>query len=104
MNGCKFTRENRPMRLVMMGTGPFAVPTFRALYDSPHQVLALFTRPSRPVHGRKSSEPINPMRALAEQRATQVLDPESINTEDARRSLAELAPDLLVVADYGQIL
>lgn len=92
------------MRLVMMGTGPFAVPTFRALYDTQHQLLALFTRPARPVHGRKSQEPVNPMRALAEERGTTVLDPESINTPDARQALAALAPDLLVVADYGQIL
>ena len=33
------------MRLIMFGTGPFAVPTFEALIQSPHEVVALFTRP-----------------------------------------------------------
>ena len=35
------------MRLIMMGTGPFAAPMFRALYDTPHEVLALVTQPVR---------------------------------------------------------
>src|SRR5690606_33533823 len=55
------------LRLVMMGTGPFAVPTMRAMYDSPHEVLALFTRPDRPQKGRTKTPP-NPMRALATER------------------------------------
>ena len=39
------------MRVIMMGTGPFAVPTLRELYASRHEVCALVTRPPRPVHG-----------------------------------------------------
>ena len=29
------------MRLVVLGTGPFAVPMFQSLLDSPHEVRAL---------------------------------------------------------------
>jgi methionyl-tRNA formyltransferase len=87
----------------MMGTGPFAVPTFRAIYDSPHEVLALFTRPDRPQQGRTKTPP-NPMRALAIERGTPVHDPESINSSHARLVLASYRPDLYVVCDYGQIL
>jgi methionyl-tRNA formyltransferase len=91
------------MRVIMMGTGPFAVPTFRAIYDSPHEVLALFTRPDRPQQGRTKTPP-NPMRALAIERGTPVHDPESINSAAARMVLASYQPDLYVVCDYGQIL
>ncbi len=91
------------MRVVMMGTGPFAAPTLRALYDSPHEVLALFTRPDRPQQGRTKT-PANPMRALATERGTPVHDPESANSVTARMVLAAYQPDLLVVCDYGQIL
>ena len=55
------------MRLLMMGTGPFAVPTFTSLLDSPHQVVALVSRPVPPPKGRVKS-PCAPMRDLAVQR------------------------------------
>jgi methionyl-tRNA formyltransferase len=91
------------MRLIMMGTGPFAVPTLRALYDSQHEVLALVTRPPRVTHGKTQAD-VNPMRALAIERGTPILEPESINTDDVRRELDTFQPDLFVVCDYGQIL
>ncbi len=103
------------MRIVILGTGPFAVPTFAALLDAGHDVPVLVTRPrapggypvrrvpGRPAKGREKA-PLNPMRDLAESRGIPVLAPESINTPDARERLAELRPELLVVCDYGQIL
>jgi methionyl-tRNA formyltransferase len=91
------------MRVIMMGTGPFAVPTLRALYDSAHEVAALFTRPDRPLHGKSRAE-AKPMRALAVERNTRVHEPEDINAPHARMVLASYRPDLLVVCDYGQIL
>ena len=91
------------MRLIMMGTGPFAVPTFEALLDSPHEVAALVTRPARPVHGKRAA-PINPMREAAERRGVQVFAPESINTDESRQMLGDLQAELMVVCDYGQIL
>jgi methionyl-tRNA formyltransferase len=91
------------MRVIMMGTGPFAVPTLRRLYASRHSVLALVTRPPRPVHGKSRAE-ANPMRALALAHGTAVREPESINAPAARAVLAADRPDLFVICDYGQIL
>ena len=90
----------------MLGTGPFAVPTFEALLDPAtggHEVAALVTRPDRAVRERYKSA-ANPMRAVAQLRGLAVLGPEDINAPDARNSLTALSPDLLVVCDYGQIL
>jgi methionyl-tRNA formyltransferase len=91
------------MRIILMGTGPFAVPMARAIYDSAHEVPLLVTRPQRVLHG-KSQADANPMRELATAHGTPVFDPESINTDEARAELARHQPDLLVVCDYGQIL
>ena len=93
------------MRLIMMGTGPFAVPTFASLLDSRHQVTALVTRPSvvAQTRGKTKTAP-NPMRELAESRGLPVIDPVHVNDEPSLQRLATLAPELLVVCDYGQIL
>ena len=91
------------LRLVMMGTGPFALPTFESLIDSPHQVLALVTQPARSQRGR-TKPTASPLRELAEQRQCPIHDPNNINDPSAQARLQSLQPDLLVVCDYGQIL
>jgi methionyl-tRNA formyltransferase len=93
------------MRLVMMGTGPFAVPTFVSLLDSQHTVAALMTRPVPPATGRKKETTVpNPMRDEAERRGVPTFAPDSVNSAEAQATLRELAADLFVVCDYGQIL
>ena len=90
------------MRLVMMGTGGFAVPSFRAMLDSHHEVVALITRPVR--RGRGGRPPINPMRTAGEQASIPIHDPTSINDEAAISLVRSWGADLMVVCDYGQIL
>jgi methionyl-tRNA formyltransferase len=87
------------MRIVMLGTGPFAVPTLRALAASRHEVARVVTRPPR---GRKPEPP--PMQRAADELGFEVWQPETINADDACATLRGLAPDLLVVCDYGEIL
>jgi methionyl-tRNA formyltransferase len=91
------------MRLLMMGTGPFAVPTFASLLDSTHQVVALVARPVPPPKGRIASPPA-PMRDLALARGVPILEPDDINAPASRQALAALDFQLLVACDYGQIL
>lgn len=94
------------MRLVMMGTGLFAEPTFEALLAGPHPVVGLFTQPDRAAgQERGSTRQVGKgMKAIAEQHHVPVFQPESVNTPDAVAQLRSLRPDLLVVAAYGQIL
>jgi methionyl-tRNA formyltransferase len=91
------------MRLIMMGTGPFAVPTFQELYGSRHSVVALVTRPLR-SHRGKDVVPVSPIRDIAHEHGTPIFDPEDINLPESRKWLAEYRSDLLIVCDYGQIL
>ena len=91
------------MQLIMMGTGPFAVPTLERLFGSRHEVLALVTRPPRKLHGKTQAD-VNPMRELAGGRGTP--NPRAREHQHAGRAviLACYRPDLFVVCDYGQIL
>jgi methionyl-tRNA formyltransferase len=91
------------LKLVMMGTGDFAVPTFESLYRTPHQVVALYTQPDRTGQGHHRSLQ-NPMKELALAHATPVFQPVKINTPESLAELRALDADLFVVAAYGQIL
>lgn len=92
-----------PLRIIVMGTGAFAVPMFRALVASRHRVLLLVTQPLRVGRGNRPAPP-SPMREAAQTLQVPLFDPESINTAEGRAELTALRPDLFVVADYGQIL
>src|SRR5947209_2514963 len=94
------------MRLVMMGTGMFAEPTFQTLLAGAHQVVGLVTQPDRPIgHERGSTRQTGPgLKAMAVERGIPVLQPQSINTTKGVAELRALQPELLVVAAYGQIL
>ena len=91
------------MRIVLFGTGPFAVPSFEALIDSSHEVVALVTRPiANSGKRRKTAE--NPTRDLGVARDLPILDPRDVNEQDVVDQLVALTADLFVVCDYGQIL
>jgi methionyl-tRNA formyltransferase len=93
------------MRIVMMGTGAFAVPTFEAILQAGHTIPALVTRPVPPATGRKkdSLHP-NPMRDFAEAHDIPVIAPESTHSSDCHATLQSWSPDLFVVCDFGEIL
>jgi methionyl-tRNA formyltransferase len=91
------------MRLVMMGTGPFAVPSFESLIESDHEIPLLVTRPSTRVRSRKR-EPNNPMLECAQRHSIPTFAPQDVNAAEARNRLATVQPDVFVVCDYGQIL
>ena len=92
-----------PSRLVLMGTGPFAVPSFEALRAAGHEIALVVTKPQPPIKSRKGPPP-NPVRQWAEECGLPIFDPPTINDEAAIREVAAKNPDLLVVCDYGHIL
>ena len=93
----------RDIRTVFMGTPEFALPTLDGLMESGVDLCAVFTQPDRPKgRGKKLSPP--PVKALAAERGIPVLQPIKLRDAAAVASLRELAPDLIVVVAYGQIL
>lgn len=91
------------MRLILMGTGPFAVPAFDAIRAAGHELACVFTRPTPAVKSRKGPPP-NPVRQWAESNGLKISAPESVNAPETIEHLIAFEADLLVVCDYGQIL
>jgi methionyl-tRNA formyltransferase len=87
------------MRLIMLGTGPFAVPTLQKLAASRHEIGLVITRPPK-----ARNETASPLQRAGESLNLRVLSPPTVNTPEAQSQLTSLAPDLLVVCDYGEIL
>jgi methionyl-tRNA formyltransferase len=92
-----------PIRLIMLGTGDFALPTFEHLVETGHDVATLVTQPDRP-QGRKQELIPSRIKRAAEARSISVLQPEDVNAAESLERIRALAPDLLVTAAYGQIL
>jgi methionyl-tRNA formyltransferase len=88
------------MRLIMLGTGPFAVPTLRTLMaDRAHELLLVVTRP--PTDRKRTT---SPLQRAGEELGLPIWSPDTVNAPDAHARLRALAADLLVVCDYGEIL
>ncbi len=90
-------------RLVLMGTGPFAVPTFEALRAAGHDIAMVVTKPMPEVKSRKGPPP-SPVRSWAESHGLPIFDPDTINDADAIARVQSVSAWLLVVCDYGHIL
>ncbi len=91
------------MRIVIMGTPDFAVPTLQTLYDQGHDIAAVYCQPPRAAGRGKKLRP-SPMQACAEKLGLTVLHPKSLKTAEAQSQFAALQPDIAVVAAYGLIL
>lgn len=95
------------MRIVFMGTPDFAVPCLRTLAESSHDIPAVFTQPDKPK-GRGYKMIPTPVKNAALKYGIPVYQPLSLRKgDDAEKSmelLREIAPDLIVVTAYGQIL
>lgn len=89
-------------KIVFMGTPDFAVPTLQALIDS-GQLVGVVTQPDRPAGRGKSLRP-PPVKEVAVAAGIPVYQPKSLRKESAAEPLYEWAPDLIVVAAFGQIL
>ncbi len=91
------------LRIVLFGTGEFALPTFSSLIESAeHEVAAVYTQPDRT--GRGHHRHVNKVKVMAEAHGVPVHQPEKVNTAEALAELRALDADVFVVAAYGQML
>lgn len=86
-----------------MGTPAFSVPILEGLLEAGYQVQAVVTQPDRPV-GRKRVITPPPVKVAALKHDLLVLQPEKISGSPEMAKIAELAPDLIVTAAFGQFL
>jgi methionyl-tRNA formyltransferase len=92
------------VRLVFAGTPATAVPSLRALLDSPrHDVVAVLSRPPARA-GRGRHEVASPVAELATEAGLPVLTPRRPAEAQFLAELAELEPDCCPVVAYGALL
>jgi methionyl-tRNA formyltransferase len=91
------------MRVVFMGTPDFAVPFLQTLIDNKHQVVGVITQPDR-AKGRGNKLAPPPVKLLAEKYDIPVFQPEKVKTPEFVEKLRELAPEVIVVVAFGQLL
>lgn len=89
-------------RLILMGTGGFAVPSFEEVRSDPRtEIHAVVTKP---VSNSPNKQDANPVLAWAERHSLPIITPSSINSEESLGWLQQESADLFFVCDYGQIL
>ncbi|MDE2967216.1 MAG: methionyl-tRNA formyltransferase [Chloroflexota bacterium] len=90
-------------RVLFYGSPDFAVPTLRALIESPYRPIAVVTQPdARAGRGRSLRPP--PIKELGATHDIPALQPARLRDRAAIAQIASLKPDLQVVAAYGQII
>ena len=92
------------MRVVFMGTPGFAVGTLKALLEAGHEVAAVVTQPDKPK-GRGKELLMTPVKEEAVKHDIPVFQPERVRkNEEFLEELKKLAPDVIVVVAFGQLL
>jgi methionyl-tRNA formyltransferase len=91
------------MRAVFLGTPEFAVPTLEAMLEAGHEVAAVVTQPDRPS-GRGQQAAAPPVKQTAQRHGLTVYQPERVRRPEAVEYLRALAPEVMVVVGYGQII
>ena len=90
-------------RILFMGTPAFAVPALTGLIKHGYPVIGVVTQPDRP-QGRGRATASSPVKLLADDLGLMVLQPEKVRHPSFLATVRDLAPDLVIVAAFGQIL
>lgn len=91
------------MRIVYMGTPDFSVPALKALVEAGHDVIAVVTQPDKPK-GRGKEIQMTPVKEQALEFQIPVYQPVKARDPEFIKILTDLAPDVMVVAAFGQLL
>ena len=91
------------MRIVFIGTGEIGLPTLRALQQSERELVAVVTQPDKPV-GRAQKITAPRVKAALAGTEMSILQPARIKDPKSIEQIRTIAPDVIVVVAYGQIL
>ena len=91
------------MRLVFAGTPDFAATALKALIAAGHTIVGVYSQPDRPAGRGRKLQP-SPVKQVALDQEIPVFQPETLKTAEAQKQLADLKPDVMIVAAYGLIL
>jgi len=91
------------VRILFAGTPATALPALEILLASPHEVVAVITRPDAAA-GRGRVETASPVALRARDAALEVLKPAKPSEPAFHQRLRELAPDCIAVVAYGALV
>lgn len=90
--------------MVFCGTPQFAVPSLQHLLQQPDfQIVGVFTQPDRPK-GRGQEIAFSPVKEVALAAELPVHQPAKVRAPEVEEQLRALAPDVIVIIAYGQII
>ena len=90
-------------RIIFAGTPGFAASHLQALIDNGINPVAVYTQPDRPA-GRGRTPQASPVKNIALAYDIDCYQPESLKSEHAQQTLADLKPELMIVVAYGLLL
>jgi methionyl-tRNA formyltransferase len=91
------------MRTVYLGTSDFAAEILDRLVAGPHRPELVVTRPDCPRgRGRKLSPP--PVAETSARLGLETIQPDSVNSEDARERIAAAEPAAVIICAYGALI
>lgn len=91
------------MKIVFMGTPDFSVGALEALLEAGHEIAAVVTQPDK-KKGRGGQVQYPPVKEAALKHNLTVYQPVKVRDEAFVKVLKEIAPDVIVVIAFGQIL
>ncbi|MSR61801.1 MAG: methionyl-tRNA formyltransferase [Planctomycetes bacterium] len=91
------------MRLILLGSPPYATAVLAALLASPFRPVAIVTQPAR-AQGRGKKVAESAVAELARSAGVELLEPETVRDPAVLDKLRALAPDVFLVVSYGEIL
>jgi methionyl-tRNA formyltransferase len=95
--------STQTLDIIFAGTPEFAAVALKALIDSPHRIVAVYTQPDR-QSGRGLKITQSPVKELALANKLPVYQPSSLKNPDEQEQLKKLNADVMVVAAYGLLL
>lgn len=91
------------MKAIFMGTPEFATHSLNCLKNIGIEIALVITQPDK-VQGRKKEIIFSPVKQMALELELPIKQYASIKSPEAMEDIADINPDLIIVAAYGQIL
>ncbi|MEA2399001.1 MAG: methionyl-tRNA formyltransferase [Thermoleophilaceae bacterium] len=88
---------------VYLGTSDFAATVLERLAESDHRPVLVVTRPDRPRgRGRRLASP--PVADAARTLGIELLQPDSVNSDDARAAISAARPESVCICAFGALI
>lgn len=100
---CVYRSEVLEMKVVYMGTPDFAVNTLEEIVKAGHEVALVVTQPDK-AKGRGKKVMYTPVKEKAMELDLPVAQPEKVREDSFVEELKQIAPDVIVVVAFGQLL